>query len=97
MNGREAREGDHIVWRTPSTWSTPGRKQKTFAGVIAELNPDVTSCDASIFYPKMGGMGQLCITVGECLHAEDAYDAYVLAGGSQGQAAPPPPLTPAAL
>ena len=68
-NGREAKLGDPVVAKT-----TNG--DKVYAGVLLDLVPAAFACNAQVCYPKCGGVGYLCVTVGaECLHADDAWIA----------------------
>lgn len=75
-NGRPAKEGDHViapVWRG-------GNAPTLTAGVIHGLQPSANSCNATLAYPVPGGMQQTCITLGDSVHAEDAFNAVPAPG-----------------
>lgn len=68
-NGREAKEGDNVI--APSY--TGGLK----AGVLFNLQAACTSCNATLASPVPGSVYQECVTVGDCLHIEDAHAAWL--------------------
>jgi hypothetical protein len=74
-NGREARENDPVILE--------GYQGKFVAGTIHSLNANATSCNGQVAYAVPGGVNHTCVTVGDCLHAEDAFRAAV-----------PAPVTP---
>lgn len=62
-NGREAREGDAVITKSGNV----------VVGKLHSLYPGATRCNAQIAYAIMGGLGNACVTVGDCYHAEDAW------------------------
>lgn len=88
LNGREARDGDHVVYR--DSHDTQGR---TITGVLYDTQLGAHTCNArlSIFIP--GGQTTRCVTIAECLLAGDAFDAVTVL------LQPPsdPPVTPTGL
>jgi hypothetical protein len=75
-NGREAKENDPVVGES---YTGSGIYK---AGVIHSINPGTTACNAQLAVPIPGGVTQLCITVGECYHAEDVFVAVDKATGA---------------
>ena len=65
-NNREAKEGDPVIIK---------EYNNVYAGKLHSLNPGTNSCNAQIAYPIMGGFGNICVTVRNCYHAEDAFNA----------------------
>lgn len=62
-NGRLARNGDTVIGK-PQFVPAP------IVGIIQDINPGSTSCNCTVLRP--GGMVQLCVTVGDLYHVEDA-------------------------
>ncbi len=69
-DGREAKEGDHVI----AMVYRGGQQPKPTAGVIHSLQPAASSCNAMFAYPLPGSIGSTCVTVGECVHVEDAME-----------------------
>lgn len=65
-NGRKAQEGDPVVYKQPYT----GR---VMAGNIVDINPGQESCNGVLM--RAAAPPLQCITVSDCYHAEDAYQA----------------------
>lgn len=65
-NGREAKENDPVVAK---------QYGKAIAGTLHSLNAAATSCNAMVATAVVGGMFQTCVSVGDCVHAEDAWEA----------------------
>jgi hypothetical protein len=65
-NGREAKEGDSAI---------ANNGQKIIAGTLHSLQSNATSCNAQLAYPVPGCVNNASVTVGECVHAEDAFNA----------------------
>jgi hypothetical protein len=71
INGREAKEGDHVVYRT-----TFGDK-RVRVGVVHAITVGATSCNAQVAVIVPGGVHYLSATIGrELLHAEDAAEVF---------------------
>jgi hypothetical protein len=66
-NGREAREGDFVIHRDG---------EKVIAGRIHSLQPKAQTCNGLIAMTVQGSVSQQYVTVGDCLHAEDAWSCY---------------------
>ena len=66
-NGREAKENDHVI--VPAWDAT---KQATIAGRLHSLNSSSVSCNGIVTYATVGGMASTSVTVGHCIHADDA-------------------------
>lgn len=67
-NGREAKEGDQVILKDQYTG-------KIKVGTIHSLQSACTSCNGQLCRVVPGGTTNDCVTVGECLHAEDAWIA----------------------
>jgi hypothetical protein len=65
-NGREAKTGDSVVYK-----SSIG----VIAGTLHSLVAGSNACNAQISFPVPGTCTSWCVTVGECFHAEDAFNA----------------------
>lgn len=81
-NGREAKLGDSVIYRTYQ-----GGKTVPTAGVIHSLNPGASSCNGVITCVAFGGVSSTSVNVGEGYHAEDAFNAL---DGAIAVAAPAP-------
>ena len=68
-NGNEAREGDPAICRPDKD------RSYTLAGKLHTLKPGLISCNAQLAVPIVGGVNNMCVTVGDCYHAADAYEA----------------------
>jgi hypothetical protein len=70
-NGRQAAENDPVICKP----SYPGGR--FLAGTIHSLatNPNCTSCNGQIAYPMTNGIQNTSVTVSDCYHAEDAFNA----------------------
>lgn len=66
-NGREAKEGDSVIGKA---WVG---KQRVVAGTIHSLNAGSQTCNGQVAVSIPGGVVQVCVTVGDFVHAEDAY------------------------
>ena len=67
-NGREAKQGDHVVTRSYAG--------NIVGGVIFDLNPQATMCNVTVSVLKPGGTYELtCQDVSQMYHAEDAFGA----------------------
>jgi len=67
-NGREAKQGDHVVTRS-YTGNIVG-------GVIFDLNPSGSTCNVTVSVLKPGGTYELtCQDVNQMYHVEDAFNA----------------------
>lgn len=66
-NGREAKAGDPVIYRD---W-----KKELKVGIIHSLNAGAETCNGNITTIVPGMVVQDCVTVAECLHAEDANAA----------------------
>ncbi len=86
-NNREAHEGDPAITVSYGT---------AIAGKLHSLMAGNTSCNAQIAYPTMGGIGNTCVTIGECYHAADAFAAIEATIAVPSAAATPPAETPVA-
>lgn len=64
-NGREAREGDPIIFKDYNGKVKSGSLHSTTVGT--------DTCNGQAAYAIMGGMSNACITLKECYHAEDAF------------------------
>ncbi len=67
-NGREAHEGDQIIHRDPYT-------KKVTAGVLHTTSATAQTCNGQLARALPGRVADLCVTIGDCVHAEDAYEA----------------------
>ena len=65
-NGRVAHEGDHIVYKQ----SYDG---KVFAGRLQNTMAKADTCNGQLVYPNFNGNVCMTVTIGECLHADDAW------------------------
>jgi hypothetical protein len=65
-NGREAKENDPVVVKSYNGF---------IAGKISRLNAGSNNCNGVVTFPVLGNSEGLCVTVSECYHAEDAYNA----------------------
>ena len=65
-NGREAKEADPIIQLDPYS-------KKIRVGVLHSLAPSAQTCNGQIAWAVPGGVQQISVTIGDCLHAEDAY------------------------
>jgi len=63
-NGREAKDGDHIIEK---------HYNQVLAGVLHSTITGSESCNGQISFPIPGGFLSWPVTVGECFHAEDAF------------------------
>lgn len=63
-NGREAQEGDFVI-------NNDGRNVK--CGRIHSLSAQAATCNAQMAVAVFGGCVQHCVTLSECLHAEDVW------------------------
>jgi hypothetical protein len=68
-NGRLAKENDPVI-ASPMYPGGPYR-----AGKIHNLNGSCTTCNAVLVIPSMGYPEAHTITLSECYHAEDAFNA----------------------
>jgi len=68
-NGREAKEGDFVIGKF-------GWPEAVRAGMIHSLNPGATSCNGMVTYPIPGQTTMASVTVGDLVHAEDAFNAF---------------------
>ena len=67
-NGREAKEGDHVI--------TKSYNGTIVTGVLFNTNPGAETCNGSVSVIKPGGSYDLtCQTVGNMYHAEDGFKA----------------------
>ena len=64
-NGREAKEGDAAI--LVDTYN-----KKVYVGKIHSLQPACTTCNCQLAVVIPGGVNQMCATLGEMYHAEDA-------------------------
>ncbi|MCX5699597.1 MAG: hypothetical protein NTX01_07860 [Candidatus Omnitrophica bacterium] len=63
-NGREAKEGDPVVYADYN--------KKVLVGQVHSLNVGATSCNCQIAVVIPGGVMQTCETLDHLYHAEDA-------------------------
>ena len=70
INGREAKEGDSII-----AYEKYAKRVKV--GVVHSLNAQATTCNGQITIVVPGGVQHHSVTLGECIHAEDAFAAAV--------------------
>jgi hypothetical protein len=68
LNGRKAVEGDPVIYR--HQWCNI-----SYAGVIHSFNARAETCNALMAVPQFGGCQNLSVTIRECIHAEDAFQA----------------------
>lgn len=78
-NGREAKEMDPVIVKT---------YDRVMAGVLHSIRPSQTSCNGQVAYPVPGATYNLCETIGNMYHAEDAWAAIEAA---QPKVVEPPP------
>lgn len=69
-NGRPANEGDSVIAPVYR-----GGTLKPTAGVIHSIAPGSQSCNAQVNTITPGRVESTCVTVGDCYHAEDAFNA----------------------
>lgn len=80
-NGKEARDGDPVIWRPNPEYDA------TYAGKIHNLTTGET-CNGTIAIPVIGGVEQrACINTKDCYHAADAYNAMIILENSRALAA----------
>lgn len=70
-NGRKAEENDHVICLG---WEAG--KNRGIAGRIHSLNEASTSCNGIVCYPMVGGVAHTSVTVGDCVHVDDALEAF---------------------
>lgn len=66
-NGREAHDGDPVI--------TKDHSGKVVAGVLHSTIPGSDTCNGQIATAYPGGVNQLCVSIKDCYHAEDAWNA----------------------
>jgi hypothetical protein len=71
-NGREAKIGDNIIAPIYRGGSEPAPT----AAVVSGLTPSATACNAQVAYIIPGQVTSTCVTVGDCVHVEDAFAAF---------------------
>jgi hypothetical protein len=69
-NGREAKDGDFVIGKAYT-----GSGPQVVAGVITKLNPGCQTCNGLLVIPVFGGTQVHSATIGELMHAEDAFAA----------------------
>ena len=69
-NGREAKLNDNVI----APIYRGGNAPVPTAAVVSSLTPSATACNAQVSYIVPGRVESTCVTVGECLHVEDAVN-----------------------
>lgn len=63
-NGREAHEGDFVIHKDGD---------RVLAGKVHSLNTQAKTCNGQIAIPVLGGCTHYCVTLSDCLRADDAW------------------------
>ncbi len=70
INGREAKEGDSVIHYD--------KYAKGFrVGMIHSLSAQSQTCNAQLARIIPGGVAPVSVTLSECIHIEDAFNAAV--------------------
>lgn len=74
INGREAKENDLVIHKDSYT-------PKFTVGTVFQLSAQSKTCNAQLVSVKLGGVNYSTVTLADCLHVEDAWNAqWTLAG-----------------